>query len=66
MKVICVDNELLSLSITVGNTYVVKEAVWNYGNYYLNTDRKVWSYIDKKHFKTLEEIRDEKLKKILD
>ena len=69
MKVLCVNNEYVRLCITVGKWYEVKEldGDWNRisaYNYHIKDDKERWSVLDRKYFRTIEEIREEKLKEL--
>lgn len=69
MKVLCINNEYVRLCITVGKWYEVKEfdGDWNRINaykFYIKDDKERWSVLDRKYFRTIEEIREEKLKEL--
>ena len=69
MKVVCVDNTNVSLSLSVGKWYEVFEGddapitVYS-GSYVVITDRGNYTRLSDRYFKTLEEIRNEKLKEL--
>ena len=63
MKVLCVSNEYVGLCITVGKWYdLIPEPF--YSSYLIKDDKDRWNYLDRKYFRTLEEIREEKLKEL--
>lgn len=60
MKVLCVSNEYVGLCITVGKWYdLIPEPF--YSSYLIKDDKDRLNYLDRKYFRTLEEIREEKL-----
>lgn len=64
MKVLCIDNTNLSLSISVGKWYDVVFAV-SPNTYCIISDRGVNQIFSKKFFMTLEDLRNEKIKMII-
>lgn len=62
MKVLCVNNEYVGLCITVGKWYDVSPSPRL--SYLIKDDRDRWNYLDRKYFKTVEEIREDKLKEL--
>ena len=67
MKVVCIDNTYLSLSLTIGKTYDVLKSGGNWDELtscLINDDKECVAYFGREHFKTVVEIRDEKLKKL--
>ena len=64
MKVFCVSNEYVGLCITVGEWYDVRPEPFYSSRYLIKDDRDRRSYLDTKYFRTVEEIREEKLKEI--
>lgn len=64
MKVLCVSNEYVGLCITVGKWYDVSPEPFYSSRYLIKDDSDRWSYLDRKYFRTVEEIREEKLKEI--
>lgn len=66
-KALCVSNELVGLSLNIGEWYDVAETGYNDGCYIVY-DIKNGIYrsskLSKKYFKTIEEVRDEKLKEL--
>jgi hypothetical protein len=66
MKVLCVDNEYVSLSITVGKWYkladpkVFTEQFKN-GTCIIYDDKCRWIKISEKYFKNIQQIREDKL-----
>lgn len=67
-KALCVSNELVGLSLNIGEWYDVVETGYNDGCYIVysikNGIRHRGSKLSKKYFKTIEEVRDEKLKEL--
>lgn len=69
MKVICIDNKDLSLSLTVNKEYECLSEIDNsgwVGTYVVLSDRNIYQRFDKSHFKTLEEIRNDRINDIID
>ena len=69
MKVLCVDNTNVSLSLSVGKWYEVFEGgdaptETSSGSYIIISDRGNPTKISRWYFKTLEELRNEKLKEL--
>jgi hypothetical protein len=75
MKVLCVSNTYVGLSITIGKWYEVRNGYWKYDNEFINSnassecfivkdDKERWTVLNQTYFKTIEDIRDEKLKEI--
>jgi hypothetical protein len=68
MKVLCVSNiysEYVGVSVTVGKWYDVSpEPFYSISKYLIKDDSDRWSYLDRKYFRTVEELREEKLKEI--
>lgn len=70
MMVLCIDNTDLGLSITKGKWY--KATIENDGRdmnircYLVLTDRGIWSWLDKKKFKNVAEIRQLQVNIVLD
>jgi len=62
MKVICVNNQsiLERLSVTVGKWYDANDYGMSPDLILVKNDR--WSYLDRKNFRTVEELREDKLK----
>ena len=67
-KALCVSNELVGLSLNIGEWYDVAETGYKDGCYIVydikNGIRHRGSKLSKKYFKTIEEVRDEKLKEL--
>lgn len=69
MKVLCVNNEYVGLSITVGKWYelanqeIFTEQFKN-NTYIIYDDRFRWVKLSQKYFKTQEEIREEKINEL--
>lgn len=67
MKVICVNNEYVGLSITVGRWYEVGnrfDGMEKFGGpdtLLIKDDGERWTVMARKKFKTIEEIREEKI-----
>jgi hypothetical protein len=70
MKVLCVSNTYVGLSITIGKWYEVRK-----DNEFINSnassecfivkdDKERWAVLNQTYFKTIEDIREEKLKEI--
>jgi len=70
MKVLCVSNKYVGLSITIGKWYEVRK-----DNEFINSntssecfivkdDKERWAVLNQTYFKTIEDIREEKLKEI--
>jgi len=69
MKVLCVNNEYVGLSITVGKWYELanKEIFteqFKDNTYIIYDDKFRWIKLSQKYFKTQEEIREEKLNEL--
>ena len=66
MKVICVNNQsiLERLSVTVGKWYDANVYGMSPDLILVKNDSDTWCYLDRKNFRTLEEIREDKLKEI--
>ena len=66
MKVICVNNQsiLERLSVTVGKWYDANDCGMSPDLILVKNDSDTWCYLDRKNFRTLEEIREDKLKEI--
>ena len=66
MKVLCVNNKYVELVITVGKLYETNELVTNLPDfqYLIKDDKNFWIAMDKEHFKTLDEVREDKLKEL--
>jgi hypothetical protein len=62
MKAICIDNENVSQWVTVGKWYDIIEDATSF--YVLVKNESGWKLIDRKHFRTESELREEKLKKL--
>lgn len=62
MKVLCVNNNFVSLSLTVGKWYEVFDTQSH--NYVIISDRGNKQRISRSFFMTLEELRNEKLNKL--
>ena len=69
MRVLCVDNEYVGLAITKGKWYDLLDIITHdsgeYVSYYVIGDRGVSIRIDSKKFRTVEQLREEKLKELL-
>lgn len=75
-KVLCVSDLHLKLLLTKGIWYklavgdITSSGKYTHGPiencYCVLSDRDTWSYIDKSYFKTVDQIREDKLKEILD
>ena len=71
MKVICVNNEYVGLSLTVGRWYEVGnrfDGMEKFGGpdtILIKDDGERWTVLDRKYFKTVEEHRDERIEKLL-
>ena len=65
MKVFCVSNEYVGLCVTVGKWYDVSpEPFYSISSYLIKDDKDIWSFVGREYFKTLEEIREDKLKEL--
>ena len=75
MKVLCVSNTYVGLSITIGKWYEVRNGYWKYDNEFINSnassecfivkdDKERWAVLNQTYFKTIEDIREERLKEI--
>ena len=63
MKVLCVSNKYVGLSITIGKWYDVRRDTSG-GCFIVKDDKKRWSALSQTYFKTIEDIREEKLKEL--
>jgi hypothetical protein len=59
MKVLCIDNKNIILSVTIGEWYDVLEE--DETSYLLDNDHGYPKKIDKKKFLTLEQLREQKI-----
>ena len=69
MKVLCVNNEYVGLSITVGKWYeLANQKIFTEqfkdNTYIIYDDRFRWVKLSQKYFKTQKEIREEKLNEL--
>ena len=66
MKVICVSNQsiLERLSVTVGKWYDSNDYGMSPDLILVKNDSDKWSYLDRKNFRTSEELREEKLNEL--
>ena len=69
MKVVCVDNTNVSLSLSIGKWYEVFEGgdaptETSSGSYIIISDRGNHTRISRRYFKNLEELRSDKLKEL--
>ena len=69
MKVLCVDNTNVSLSLSIGKWYEVFEGgdaptETSSGSYIIISDRGSHTRISRSYFKNLEELRSDKLKEL--
>jgi len=69
MKVLCVNNEYVGLSITVGKWYELANQKifleqFKDNTYIIYDDRFHWVKLSQKYFKTQEEIREEKINEL--
>lgn len=67
MKIVCIDNinDFESeLPLTINKIYdaIYEKSIW----YHLIDDRNIYIWYNKKYFKTLYEVRNEKINKLLD
>lgn len=67
MKVICVRNREIQ-GFIVGKWYDSKDSLYQQraspGYIFVKGDEGLWSYLDRKYFRTVEELREDKLKEI--
>ena len=69
MKVLCIDNDLVGLSITVGKWYklanpkIFREQFKD-NTYIVYDDKSRWVKLDQKYFKNTQQIREDKLKEL--
>ncbi len=63
MKVLCVNNTYVELVVTIGKWYETKEYIPDF-QYLIKDDKNFWIAMDKEHFKTLDEVREDKLKEL--
>lgn len=63
MKVYCIDNKDVSLSVTVGNWYEVlfKDQKSDENSFWIINDNRDYRRISKSKFLTIEQIREKKL-----
>jgi hypothetical protein len=69
MKVLCVNNDNVGLSITVGKWYRVADPKvytehFKDGKFILCDDKDRWITISQKYFKNIQQIREEKLNEL--
>jgi hypothetical protein len=69
MKVLCVDNEYVTLSITVGNWYELADPKvfteqFKDNTYIIYDDRGRWVKLSQKYFKNIQQIREDKLNEL--
>ena len=69
MKVLCVDNELVGLSITVGKWYEIGDKnilteKFRKVPYIIYDDRGCWVKLSQKYFKNIQQIREDKLNEL--
>ena len=69
MKVLCVDNEYVGLSITVGKWYEIPDKnifteKFKHVSYIIYDDKGRWVKLSQKYFKNIQQIRDDKLKEL--
>lgn len=66
IKVICIDDNVFSKSITYGKTYIVMEEDKEYGRYYLEDDESRERWFCWSKFKEIVEFRNDIINKILE
>lgn len=68
MKVICVSNPIRKQPVTVGKWYDAEYSLYQQraspGFIFVKGDDGIWSYLNRKYFRTVEELREEKLKEL--
>ena len=67
MKVLCVSNKYVGLSITIGKWYDVRrdeDKSTSSACFIVKDDKERWSALSQTYFKTIEDIREEKLKEL--
>jgi hypothetical protein len=65
MRVLCVDNEYVGLSVTKGKWYELVDSIAHDDVYDVIGDRGTSVRIDSKKFRTVEQLREERLKELL-
>jgi len=63
MKVLCVSNTYVGLSITIGKWYEVRKDTSG-ECFIVKDDKERWAVLNQTYFKTIEDIRDEKLNEL--
>ena len=63
MKVLCVSNKYVGLSITIGKWYDVRRDTSS-ECFIVKDDKERWSVLNQTYFKTIEDIREEKLNEL--
>ena len=67
MKVLCVSNTYIGLSITIGKWYEVKideDKSTSSECFIVKDDKERWAVLNQTYFKTIEDMREDKLKEI--
>lgn len=67
MKVLCVSNKYVGLSITIGKWYEVtidEDKSTSSECFIVKDDNERWAVLNQTYFKTIENIREDKLKEI--
>ena len=68
MKVICVSNPIRKQTFTVGKWYDSKDSLYHHratpGYIFVKGNNGLWAYMNRKYFRTVEELREEKLKEL--
>ena len=67
MKVLCVSNKYVGLSITIGKWYEVtidEDKSTSSECFIVKDDNERWAVLNQTYFKTIEDLREEKLKEI--
>ena len=63
MKLLCVSNTYVGLSITIGKWYDGFIDTSG-GCFIVKDDKEIWSVLNQTYFKTIEDIREEKLNEL--
>lgn len=67
MKVLCVSNTYVGLSITIGKWYDViidEDKSTSSECFIVKDDKERWAALNQTYFKTIEDIREEKIKEL--
>lgn len=69
MKVLCIDNDLVGLSITVGKWYELANPKifteqFKDNTYIIYDDKNKWCKLSQKYFKNIQQIREDKLNEL--